>query len=214
MTTRVQSSCVVRGAERPGAVGTGLRARDGTVGGAALDVEHVGEVGADLELEVHAGRQRVRVAQGQLLHEAAGEPAAAHQQELGDLVALRLAGRGRPDLPAPLDGDQGAGDGDGGQRGRRGRAQQLDPADVDGHPEPAQVPDVVVHQTVRRGDHVTRLGADGEAAAVDDDEVVAPAGRDAACREMVLRHPSTVHNEPGGCTSRGHLRCAFGARGG
>ena len=54
------------------------------------------------------------------------------------------------------------------------------------------MPDVVVHQAVRGGDHVTGLVADREAAAVDGDEVVAPARRDRACREVELRHSSTV----------------------
>ena len=53
---------------------------------AALDVEDVGEVGGDLQLEVHADGQRVRVAQGQLLDQAARQPPAADHQDLRDVA--------------------------------------------------------------------------------------------------------------------------------
>src|SRR4029077_15732504 len=85
----------------------------------------------------------------------------------------------------------------------------LDPTAGDGHPQPAEVTQVVVHQTVRRGCHVARLAAYREAAAVHCDEVVACARGDRVCREMQPRHPTTVHNEPSTMHIAGRTRHIF-----
>ena len=52
--------------------------------------------------------------------------------------------------------------------------------------------DVVVDQAVGRLLHVPVLTADGERAAIDDDEVVAPSDRDTSCRHVQLGHPLTL----------------------
>ena len=119
------------------------------VAGAALHVEDVGEVGGDLQLEVHADGQRVRVAQGQLLDQAAREPPAADHQDLGHVAPHGVAGvtgvSGRPSTAVTTRETTTAENG----RGRAG-GQQLGPSAGDGHPQPAQVAQVVVDQTLGR----------------------------------------------------------------
>ena len=105
MTTWVQSSgsCGERSVQVPSGPASALR--EGTVGGAALDVEHVGEVGADLELEVHADRQRVRVAQASApprgcRRASGGAPAGARRP--GGAPARRPRPAGRSSLSSTV----------------------------------------------------------------------------------------------------------------
>ena len=174
---------VVRASECPPCPAScrSARAVPSAGGPAALDVEDVGEVGRELQLEVHADRQRVRVAQRQLLDQAARQPPPADDQDLRNIVASDPCGL----LPGvAVHGRDDAGDDDGGQRCGRAGGQQLDPTARHRHAQPAQVAQVVVHQAVGGGDHVAGLVADREAAAVDGDEVVTSADGDRACREV------------------------------
>ena len=95
-TTSVRSWSSCGRAQRPPARRVGLRLGRLLVAGAALDVEDVREVGGDLQLEVHADGQRVRVAQGQLLDQAAREPPAADHQDLRDVAPHGVAARPVP----------------------------------------------------------------------------------------------------------------------
>ena len=148
---------------------------------AALHVEDVGEVGRELQLEPDGDGQGVRVAQGQLLDQAACQPPTADDQDLRDIGARTS---GCVVLTAVLDGREDAGDDDGGHGCGGAGGQQLDPAARHRHAQPAQMAYVVVDQPMGGGDHVAGLVADREAAAVDGDEVVTPARGDGSCREV------------------------------